>query len=259
MQLLRQPTLLKALAADPDKYLKSLTPIREAHELLEHIPPRDTFHRWRYYMEVNMEEIRSVVSAIYDEKPELDFALLLYETFEGTSDEVEKKKRNFVARHNEEVTSDIKVIPMGNWVHLGDFKKNRDTIDFYNRHTEILKRILDRHEEDKKLGQDLMKKRVSNKKTKNIIEDGRDAEILKQYKSQMTDLAALGARQPLTEQQKRALADAQNDIRAIKEVEDVPSNAIQVNIHTHDTKTGEFNTSSIYTEATQTDEDNVIA
>ena len=64
------------------------------------------------------------------------------------------------------------------WTVLADYKKNRENIDFYNRHTEVLKRIMDQHEQDKKLGKDLMNKRVKKAKSKNIEEMGKDAEIL---------------------------------------------------------------------------------
>ena len=45
---------------------------------------------------------------------------------------------------------------------LADFKENRKKIEFYNRNTEVLKRILDRHADDKKLGSELMKNRIKH-------------------------------------------------------------------------------------------------
>ena len=118
-------------------------------------------------MEVNMEEIRNVVSCLYDEKPDLDFALHIYDVYEGTQEEIDEKKKTFITKYNEELASDVKVIPLEKWALLGNFKENRERIDFYNRHTEVLKRILDKHEQDKKLGKDLMMKRVRTAKKKN--------------------------------------------------------------------------------------------
>lgn len=245
----KKPDLLKTLANDPDGYREKLTPIREANELVEHIPPADTFHRWGYYSEVNMEEIRNVVSTIYHEKPLLDFALIVYDTFEGNDEEIKAFKKKWVAKHNEELCSDLKVVKFDNWTMLGNFKENRKEIDFFNRHTEVLRRIMDKHEEDKKLGKDLMMKRVKKTKAKNVKEAGRDAEIMKEYMSQVQNLADLGAKRALTNDEQREIEAAQKMIADMKEVEDVPDNAIQVDVFTHDTGDEKFVKTSFYTES----------
>lgn len=245
----KQPELLKTLAKDPEKYREALTPIRVAHELLEKIPPADTFHRWNYYSEVNMEEIRNVVSTVYHEKPLLDFAIIVYDTIEGTDEEIAAQKKKWVLKHNEELCSDLKVIKMDNWALLGNFKENRKEIDFYNRHTEVLKRIMDKHEDDKKLGKDLMMKRVRKTKEKNIKEAGRDAEIMKEYVTQVQSLADLGAKRALSYEEQKEIDDARHTIANLKEVEDVPEDAIQVNVFTHDTEKDKFVKSNFYTES----------
>jgi hypothetical protein len=199
--------------------------------------------------EVNMEEIRNVVSTVYHEKPLLDFALIVYDTLEGTESEVNEKKRKWVSKYNEELCSDLKVIKLDNWTLLGNFKKNRDEIDFYNRHTEVLRRIMDKHEEDKKLGKDLMMKRVRKTKEKNIKEQGRDADIMKQYQAQVQSLTDLGAKRALTYEEQRQIVDAQKIINDMKEVEDVPSNAIQVDVFTHKAENDKFEKTSFYTQS----------
>jgi hypothetical protein len=245
----KNPDLLKKLAADPDGFKEKLTPIREAHELIEKIPPADTFHRWNYYAEVNMEEIRNVVGTIYHEKPLLDFALIIYDTLEGTESEIKEKKRKWVSKYNEELVSDLKVVKLDNWSLLGNFKENRKEIDFINRHTEVLKRIMDKHEEDKKLGKDLMMKRVRKTKEKNIKEQGRDADIMKQYVDQVQNLTNLSAKRGLTYEEQRDIVDAKKIISDLKDVEDVPENAIQVDVFTHKTGEDKFEKSSFYTES----------
>lgn len=245
----KHPDLLKQLASDPDGYREKLTPIRKAHELVDHIPPSDTFHRWGYYSEVNMEEIRNVVSTVYHEKPLLDFALIIYDTFEGDEEEIKGFKKKWVAKHNEELCSDLKIIKMDNWALLGNFKENRNEIDYFNRHTEVLRRIMDKHEEDKKLGKDLMMKRVRKTKAKNIKEAGRDADIMKEYMGQVQNLADLGAKRSLTYEEQRQIEEAQKIIADMKDVEDVPAESIQVDVFTHDTKDEKFVKSSFYTES----------
>lgn len=249
MYMLRNQPLLKELAYNADACLLKLLPVREAVELLDHIPPADTFHRWNYYAEVNMEEIRSVVRAIYHEKPEFEFMLNIYDVVEGTEKEIEAKRKRFAAKYNEELSSDFHDATLGKWAFLSNYKKNRDNIDFYNRHTEVLKRIMDQHEQDKKLGKDLMGKRVKKQKAKNIEENGKDAEILAEYKKQITDLSTLGATRVLNAEEKKAIEEARKAIKDLEEVKDVPDDAIQVNVFTHDTQKGEFVKGAFYTEA----------
>ncbi|MHA1753923.1 MAG: hypothetical protein ACTSYR_00160, partial [Candidatus Odinarchaeia archaeon] len=173
----------------------------------------------------------------------------VYDVIEGTAEELEVERKKFASKYNEELSSDLNVAELGKWTILANYKKNREKIDFYNRHTEILKRILDQHESDKKLGQDLMKKRIKKAKAKNIEKDGKDAEILTEYKKQIADLSTIGAVKVLNAEEKRALEDAKKAIKDIQEVSDVPDNAIQVNVFTHDTEKSEMAKSAIYTEA----------
>lgn len=164
------------------RYLFPIPVDSPARAAVDVIPPQDTFHRWRYYMEVNYEELRTATEAIYHEKPDLDWALIIYEYFEGSVSEVDAAFEDFRDKHQDEVISDIKGLDFGGWTLLGDFKENRSKASFYNKHTDVLKRILDRHAEDKKLGQDLMRNRVRQLKAKNIREAGPDAPGLADYK-----------------------------------------------------------------------------
>ena len=250
MHLLKEkPHLLKKLSEKPEEYKEKLIPLTKELHLADKIPPADTFHRWGYYNEVNMEEIRNVVSAVYDEKPVFDLALQIYKQFEGTEEEVNEQKKAWISKYNEELSSDVNMIPIGNWVLLANYKKNRDEIDFYNRHTEVLRRIMQKHEEDKKLGKDLMNKRIKKAKTKNIKEAGKDAEIMKQYASQYQNLTNLGAKRALTFEEQREIENLQKNMKDMKEIEDVPDNAIQVNAFTHDAEKGEFTKTAFYTES----------
>lgn len=244
-----KPHLLKKLSEDPEKYKNRLTPLTKEKQLAEKLAPDDTFHRWSYYNEVNMEEIRNVVSTLYDEKPTLDLAVQVYDTFTGTEEEVDEQKKKWISKYNEELSSDVNMIPVGNWVLLANYKKNRDEINFYNRQTEVLRRIMERHEQDKKLGKDLMMKRVKKAKTKNIKEAGKDAEIMKKYQGQYQNLTQLGAKRALSYEEQQDLENIRKNIKDLEEVADVPDNAIQVNVFEHDGKTGDFTKSAIYTES----------
>ena len=143
-----------------------------------HIPPADVFHRWTYYSDNNFEEIRSAVTDIYADKPDFEYAVLPYGEF-SNKEEADK----FVNKHRDEVIADLVTLTKGKWNLMGAFKANRERINFYNDKTAVVEALLKQVEEDKKLGADLMRKRVERVKKKNIAEYGPDdAEFLERYR-----------------------------------------------------------------------------
>lgn len=188
-----------------------------------HVPPQDTFHRWAYYTEVNHDALRTVTEALYPERADLDWAIGLWEVFEGTPEETAAKFEAHCQRYQDECSSSIRSISFGGWTLLADFSENRKKIEFYNRHTEVLKRILDRHTADKKIGADLMRKRVVAAKAANIAEDGPDAAGLNKYRQQLAargqDLAGKGVAKVISPEQMRRLEKAGGDVKAAQELE----------------------------------------
>jgi hypothetical protein len=225
--LLREPTALAALRrateseAGVERFRRYLFPLPKesaARAAVDVIPPQDTFHRWRYYTEVNYEELRTATQALYHDRPDLDWAISIGEYFEGTPEEVHAAFEKFRDRYQDEVVSDIKVIELGGWTLLGDFKSNRgDKITFFNKNTDVLKRILDRHTEDKKLGEKLMKKRILKHKAKNIREAGPDHPGLADYAKEAG--AKLGAEKVIKRADMLRLERAQGDLRRARELE----------------------------------------
>lgn len=258
------------------------------------IPPQDTFHRWNYYIEVNYEELRTVTETLYPEKSDLDWAIAIWTTFKGTDVELEEQFTNYCQKHSDELPSIVKALEMGKWSLLADFKENRKNVQFYNKHTEVLKKIIDRHTEDKKIGTELMRNRVRQVKAKNIAEQGPDAPGLKAYKATISgegkDLTTKGVERVISPEDMKRLEKAQGNIKAAKELEvideyeklihglediknyreltneendrylrakdyllrakemiNVPDDAIQVDVFTTDTKTGNFSKTHFYT------------
>lgn len=282
-------------ASNLERFKRYLCPIDRkspARPAVDHIPPQDTFHRFAYYAEVNMEELRTATEAIYSEKPDLEDALIVYDTFVGTPEETEAALEKFRDEHQDEIISSIVGINAGEWTILGDFKANRDNVNIYNKKTEVLKRILDRHAEDQKMGAELMRKRLTKAKAANIRAEGPDAPGLGEYRGMHGNVGKLGGEQvisktqmahlnraegdlskareyeqlaayrkrvkvlteaalvrDLTPEEKRELAETEADIARAEEMLEVPDGYIQVDIHTHDTKTGSFKKSVMYTEA----------
>lgn len=200
--------------------VNSVSPARPAADI---IPSQDTFHRWSYYTEVNYEELRTITEALYPERPDLDWAIGLWDVFEGPAAEVDDKFEKYCQRYAEEVPSAIKSLEFGSWSLLADFKENRKKVQFYNKNTDVLKRIIDRHTEDKRIGADLMRNRVRQVKAKNIAENGPDAEGLVQYKQNTAeksqDLAGKGVEKVISLEEMRRLEKAQGNIKAAKELE----------------------------------------
>jgi len=204
------------------RFRSYLYPVSEDSEVrfaIDTIPPSDTFHRLNYYMEVNYEKLRLATESIYADKPDLEWALSLYEFFEGTTAEVDAAFDRYRRKHSEELVTDLKMLEFGAWTLLCDFKENRKNMQFYNKQTEVLKRIMDRFDDDKKLGQDLMRNRVKINKAKNIRESGPDAPRLEEYRSLKTGVASLGAEQVISAEEMKRLEKARGSIKAARELE----------------------------------------
>ena len=227
--LLRDPEVADAalLALENEQAFKHyLFPVPKespARPAADVIPPQDTFHRWGYFTEVNYEELRTITEAIYPERPDLDMAIALWDVFEGSQAEVDEAFNKHCQRYQDEVPSSIKALEFGHWSLLADFKENRKKIQFYNKHTDILKRILDRHAEDKRIGAELMRNRVRQTKAKNIAEEGPDAPGLNQYRRNQAERGAgvsdKGAERVITVEEMKRLEKAKGNIKAAQELQ----------------------------------------
>jgi hypothetical protein len=220
-------TATQTALAEVETFKHYLFPIRKdkpARAALDHIPPQDTFHRcFNNYYEVNYEELRTITEAIYPEKPYLDWTIALWNVFEGTQAEVDSAFEKHCQKYQDEFPSSIKCLEFGCWSLLADFKANREKIQFHNKNTEVLKRIMERHAEDKKIGAELMRNRVKQTKAKNIAEVGPDAPGLAAYKRNVAergqDLGGKGAEKVISPEEMRRLEKAQGNIKAAKELE----------------------------------------
>ena len=305
--LLRDDDLVEpALAAveNPEAFRHYLLPVpagSPARPAAETVPPQDTFHRWGYYTEVNYDALRTITEALYPERPDLDWAIAPWAVFEGSRAEVDEAFKKHCERFQDEVPSAIKALQVGQWSLLADFSENRKKIDFYNKHTAVLERILKRHAEDKAIGAELMRNRVRQTKARNIAEDGPDAPGLKAYRRNLSktgqDLGAQGVERVISPEEMKRLERARGNVKAAKELElleeterriadlterqallraagrelsageeeefarlqrelpairemvNVPDDAIQVDVFTNDPASGEFRKSHFYSKS----------
>jgi len=156
--------------------------------LREMIPPHDVFGRFKTYYESNLEEIRDFVADAYCEKPDFELAINPY-AMHDTMEEAEEFKK----RHADEVIAEVFTAVTGKWNFFDAFKKQRESVKFYNKNTIILEEMTKQLERDERLGQDLMKKRVRKQKKKNAVMDGEDAESFKQWRKENSTLSKMGA------------------------------------------------------------------
>jgi hypothetical protein len=200
----------------------SKEPSRTDNVHVNHIPPLDTFHRWSYYIDTNYEEIRVAVQDLYCEKPDLEFAINPYDQFNDT-----ESSNKFIQKHKNEVIADVLTLTNGKWNLCGSFKKNRERINFYNEKTAVIEEIFKQIELDKKLGADMMRKRVNRKKKINIAECGPDPEALINYKKEHpSHFENMGAENVSLEKKKNVAED--NVI--FKVHEECPYDAVQVDV-----------------------------
>jgi hypothetical protein len=273
-------------------YLSHIPMDSPARVVAEIVPPQDTYHRFNYYFDVNYEEIRSAVACYYNEKPDIEYMTFIHKVVEGTEEEIEKQRQQFKSEHQDSIKVDVLSIFFGKWCMLGSFKKNREKLDFYNENTKVLQRILERIEDDRKMGKELMQNRVIHAKADNIKSDGPDAPGLAAYKGENKEFAAHGVQQVISPEHMKRLEKAKGNIKAAKELEyieqkeqrmkeleeikkqrnwneteekevtsliedikhakemlNVPDNAVQVDIHTFDTTSGNFSKTHFYTKA----------
>lgn len=170
------------------------------------IPPHDMFGRFKMYRTENYEELREAVKALYCESPDLELAFNPY-SWHDTREEAEAFKK----QHADEVIAEVFTAESGKWNMIDTFKKQRESVNFYNKKTIVLEEMVKQIERDERLGQDLMEKRVEKEKKKNIIESGPDAENFKKWREENAELSKMGA---------KYIGDMADD--------DVPDDAIEV-------------------------------
>jgi hypothetical protein len=204
-------------------------------------PPIDTFYHLERYITNHYEQLRDARDALYCTKSDIEFAINLYDAFHG--DVGADDAREHRIKYENMVICDIKTVQNNGWTLLGPFKQNRDKVEFYNKDTEVLRRMFDQMESDHKMGEQLLKDRVIRAKHENIVEAGPDDPGLSKYADACNTVKTLGAKKVLTEQEKTQYHEA---VRR-KEQSEVPSDAIQVD--TFYVREGKLQRTKWYTKA----------
>lgn len=216
------------------------------------IPPADLFHNFKYYMDVNYDALRIATRDLYCEKPDLDYVMIIYQDFHNSSDYNE-----FVHKHEEDVTADIRNCLQNKWTFQASFSKNRDRQQFYNRNTRVLQEIMDNVESGQKLGKDLLQKRIRKKKKQNMEECGPDDEkFIKQYrKEQRAKHKKAGLKEVSEHERAQAELEEQYLNKYDRPSEDLAKNAVEVQTWTHDTRKKKMQPGSFFTKAEDIEQD----
>jgi hypothetical protein len=212
----------------------------------QNIPSNDTYCRFQYYYDVNYEELREAVLYLYNEKPDTEVAINIYETFDSL-----EKCDEYIEKNKDKVITNILSLTNYKWNLLGSFKKNRERITFYNENTKILENILKQQEEDAKTGKKLLDERIRKKKIKNVKEYGKtDPKVAQYLKENPNSITTDSKRIEVLEDTVKVTEEFEiSESGAKVDADGTPEDAIEIGITSINLKDNKVSTSKIYTKA----------
>lgn len=240
--LLKKYMALNKITADMKKLVDPIS-AADTVEACRVEPPKDVFHHFQRYYANHFEQLRDITRVFYAEKPDLEFAVIYYDTYKTEAEAIEARNQQL-----NDLKFEVSTISNQGTTLLGPFKENRSRVDYYNKHTEVLKRMHEQLELDHKLGKDLMEKKVKNQKKKNIAEAGPDDKGITQYAQAINTIQEFGAKKVISKEEMEKLEAAQK----VREDFEVPDNAIQVDVfYPKEDSSGEItvNKTKFYTQA----------
>ena len=217
------------------------------NEFTENIPPNDTYARFQFYYDVNYDKIRESVQYLYNEKPDVEVAINIYDSFDTV-----EECNDFIEKNKDNVITNLFNLTNYKWNLLGSFKQNRERINFYNNNTVVLENILKQQESDAKTGKALLNDRVHKKKVKNVKQYGKDHPNFTKYKKQNVD----GLLDSTTE--KITITDDNVTVEEIIEIADtgahidedgIPEDSLEIKVTSINLSSNEVKTGSIYTKS----------
>lgn len=222
---------------DPSKYLN--------------IPPNDTHCQFNSFYDINYERLRQATLDIYNVKPDLEHAMIVYDIADS-----QKDVDAFIQKYGSASKYDILAFPLNCWTLMGPFKENRDRVDYYNKNNEIIKSMLEQQEKDVGLKEELMKKRIKTKKVRSEKVFGKDSPEFEQYrKMNPSDLETkYGVTMEDTEDGgikiiKEIVVNADTGKKITLDADGVPTDGLEVPITTINAQTGESSQTRFFTEA----------
>jgi hypothetical protein len=216
------------------------------NEFTKVIPPNDTFGRFNYYYDVNYEQLRKAVLYLYNDKPDTEVAINIFESFDSIKD-----CNDYIEKNQDNVITNLLNLTNYKWNLLGSFKKNRERISFYNENTIVLENILKQQEEDAKMGKILLDARVKKKKVQNIKQYGKEHPNFTKYrKSNPNDISLNSKQIEYTEDSVTITEEIEVSESGSKLDEDgTPSDCLEIGVTSINLKTNAVNTGKVFTRA----------
>ncbi len=217
----------------------------------EHIPPNDTHCQFNSYMTINYEKIRRATLDIYNVKPDLEHAIIVYDVLDS-----QKDVDAWMAKYGASATYDVVSFPLNCWTLQGSFKENRERVDFYNKNNAIIKSMLDQQEKDAALGEELMKKRIRTKKVRAERIFGKDSPEFAKYRQMNPNELETKYGITMTEVDegikivKETTIDLDTGKAVTTDAEGIPTNALEVPVTSINAETGETSQSRFFTAST---------
>lgn len=231
---------------DPERV--DVSKLKGTDAVYDNIPPNDTHCRFNSYYEINYEKLRDATHNIYNVKPDLEHAMIVYEVADSQS-EVD----SFIHKYGASSKYDIVSFPLNRWTLMGPFKENRDRVDYYNKHNSIIKSMLEQQEKDAALGEDLMKKRIKSKKVKAEKVFGKDSAQFDEYRKLNPSELEAKYNSKVEETKngdvkitKETIVDAETGEELKLDEDGVPMNALEIPITSINAKTGETSQTRIF-------------
>jgi hypothetical protein len=216
------------------------------NEFTQVIPPNDTYGRFNYYYDVNYEKLRQAVMYLYNDKPDTEVAINIYDTFDTI-----EECNDYIEKNQDNVICNLLNLTNYKWNLLGSFKQNRERISFYNSNTKILENIMKQQEDDAKMGKVLLDARVRKKKVKNIKEYGKDHPSFLKYKqANPNEITSSGQHIEIEENKVIVTEEIEIAETGAKLDEDgTPSDCIEIGVTSINLKDNSIKTGKIYSKA----------
>lgn len=172
---------LKHAKSSFDKEMASVDPERQQPPPppFDTVLPADVFAQFENFYSVNFDGLRNATQYLFCEKPCIEEAVNVYGSFD-TLDEC----KAFVQQHKNKVITEMYTVTNNKWTLFGPFKENRESVEFFNKNTQLLESIMKQREADSKLGSELLKKRVTKRKVRNVKQYGKDHPNFLKYAQQ---------------------------------------------------------------------------
>jgi hypothetical protein len=206
---------------------------------VEHDLPIEVFRNFDRYINNNYDNLRMVTTSLYNEKPDIEFAIQIYKDAKDES-EIDK----FVETYDSMIATDVFKVKSNEWALLGPFRRNQARMKYFGKESHLINRMFEKHVSEKALVKDIMKKRVEREYKKNLEEAGpQDVKKLEEYQKVMSTIQQYGGQTVLSPEEKMKLNEAVRQKKVLEASDDV----VMVDVHKSNPAEGTFTTETIYT------------